>query len=66
MEAVGVNINSRCLVIRGISDYADSHKHDLWKFVAAGNAAAFAKQFLLTINAGGLKDLTVVVSERSQ
>ncbi|KAH8723879.1 kinesin light chain, partial [Phaeosphaeriaceae sp. PMI808] len=40
MEAAGVDINRRCLVIRGISDYADSHKADIWKPYAAGNAAA--------------------------
>lgn len=64
MEAVGVNINSRCLVIRGMADYADSHKNDLWKHIAAGNAAAFAKEFLLTIKSSGLKDLSGIVADR--
>ncbi|KAI9777219.1 MAG: hypothetical protein M1816_004826 [Peltula sp. TS41687] len=41
MEAAGVDFNRRCLVIRGISDYADSHKDDSWRSYAAGNAAAF-------------------------
>jgi nucleoside phosphorylase len=66
MEAVGVNLNSRCLVIRGIADYADSHKNDVWKYTAAGNAAAFAKEFLLTMNAGGLKELSGIVADRSE
>ncbi|KAL8643086.1 MAG: hypothetical protein Q9226_008433 [Calogaya cf. arnoldii] len=57
MEAVGVNLNSRCLVIRGLATYADSHKNDVWKCVAAGNAAAFAKELLLTMKAAGFRDL---------
>ncbi|KAI0569990.1 TPR-12 multi-domain protein [Pyrenophora tritici-repentis] len=40
MEAAGVDANRRCLVIRGISNYADSHKSDMWRSYAAGNAAA--------------------------
>ncbi|KAL8983784.1 MAG: hypothetical protein Q9205_002071 [Flavoplaca limonia] len=64
MEAVGVNDNSRCLVIRGLADYADSHKNDIWKYVAAGNAAAFAKEFLLTIKGSGLGELRGIVPEQ--
>ncbi|KAL8748287.1 MAG: hypothetical protein Q9184_007427 [Pyrenodesmia sp. 2 TL-2023] len=64
MEAVGVNINSRCLVIRGLADYADSHKNDAWKYVAAGNAAAFAKELLLTIKGSGLRELRGIVADQ--
>jgi nucleoside phosphorylase len=49
MEAAGVGVNRPCLVIRGISDYADSHKDDVWKSYAAGNAAAFARELLCKI-----------------
>ncbi|KAF2198292.1 kinesin light chain [Delitschia confertaspora ATCC 74209] len=49
MEAAGIDINRKCLVIRGISDYADSHKNDTWKFYTAGNAAAFARELLCRI-----------------
>lgn len=49
MEAAGLLNNWPCLVIRGISDYADSHKNDGWKLYAAGAAAAFAKELLLCI-----------------
>ena len=49
MEAAGVMDDIRCLVIRGICDYADSHKSDLWQDYAAGTAAAFAREFLFTI-----------------
>ncbi|KAL7973204.1 nucleoside phosphorylase domain-containing protein [Trichoderma sp. SZMC 28014] len=33
MEAAGVMNHTPCLVIRGICDYADSHKNDLWQDV---------------------------------
>ncbi|KKY30774.1 putative kinesin light chain [Diaporthe ampelina] len=46
MEAAGVEVNGRCIVIRGISDYADSHKSDLWRSYAAGKAVAFARELL--------------------
>lgn len=45
MEAAGVD-HGRFLVIRGISDYADSHKSDKWREFAAGKAAVFAKELL--------------------
>jgi nucleoside phosphorylase len=57
MEAAGVDVNKPCLVIRGISDYADSHKDDVWKFCAAANAAAFARELLLTIPSSDIKDI---------
>lgn len=55
MEAAGVEVNRKCLIIRGISDYADSHKNDEWRQCAAGHAAAFARQLLCTIPAGELR-----------
>jgi len=66
MEAVGVTLNSRCLVIRGLADYADSHKNDVWKHIAAGNAAAFAKELLLTIKASGLRELSGITAVQSE
>ncbi|KAL1851359.1 hypothetical protein Daus18300_012605 [Diaporthe australafricana] len=56
MEAAGVEVNSRCLVIRGISDYADSHKSDLWRSYAAGKAVAFARELLGIIPARDVKE----------
>ena len=35
-----------CLVIRGICDYADSHKNKIWQPYAAATAAAYAKELL--------------------
>jgi nucleoside phosphorylase len=45
-EAAGLMDNFPCLVVRGISDYADTHKSALWRGYAAGTAAAFAKELL--------------------
>ncbi|OMP84216.1 hypothetical protein BK809_0000148 [Diplodia seriata] len=57
MEAAGVNVNGSCLVIGGISDYADSHKNDMWKLHAAKNAAVFARELLHTIQASKVKTI---------
>jgi nucleoside phosphorylase len=46
MEAAGLMNNFPCVVIRGISDYADSHKNDQWQPYAAASAAACAKELL--------------------
>ncbi|KAJ5021737.1 hypothetical protein J3E73DRAFT_434813 [Bipolaris maydis] len=40
MEAAGLMNSFPCLVIRGICDYADSHKNKKWQPYAAGIAAA--------------------------
>ncbi|KAK9850852.1 hypothetical protein MYU51_011447 [Penicillium brevicompactum] len=44
MEAAGVLTDLPCMVIRGISDYCDSHKNDEWHGYAAVTAAAYARQ----------------------
>lgn len=49
MEAAGLMNNFPCLVVRGICDYADSHKNMRWQPYAAGTAAAYAKELLLVI-----------------
>ncbi|KAJ4248094.1 hypothetical protein NW762_012864 [Fusarium torreyae] len=46
MEAAGMMTEFSCIVIRGISDYADTHKNDQWHFYAAATAAACAKELL--------------------
>ena len=46
MEAAGLMNTFPCLVIRGISDYADSHKNDRWQRYASATAAAYAKELL--------------------
>ena len=55
METAGVINEIHCLVIRGISDYSDSHKADdkisqgSWQRYAAATAAAFAREFLCVL-----------------
>ncbi|GKZ87351.1 hypothetical protein AnigIFM59636_003769 [Aspergillus niger] len=53
MEAAGLMDNFPCLVIRGVSDYSDSHKNKAWQGYAAATAAAYAKQLLATISVCG-------------
>ncbi|KAJ6256404.1 hypothetical protein Dda_8904 [Drechslerella dactyloides] len=53
MEAAGIMGAWPCLVVRGISDYCDSHKNDDWRWYAAGTAAAFTKFMLLEMSGGG-------------
>jgi nucleoside phosphorylase len=51
MEAAGLMDHFPCLVIRGICDYADSHKNKQWQPYAAATAAAYAKELLSIIPA---------------
>jgi hypothetical protein len=53
MEAAGLMDDFPCLMVRGICDYADSHKNKYWQPYAAATAAAYAKE-LLHIISGGL------------
>jgi len=46
MEAAGVMDRFPCVVIRGICDYSDTHKNDIWQGYAAATAAAYAKELL--------------------
>lgn len=43
-EAAGALADFPCIVIRGISDYCDSHKNDQWHGYAATAAAAYSRQ----------------------
>ena len=51
MEAAGLMNSFPCLVIRGICDYADSHKNKRWQPYAAATAAACAKELLSIVPA---------------
>ncbi|KAL3447098.1 hypothetical protein BJX65DRAFT_104527 [Aspergillus insuetus] len=46
MEASGIWDNLPCLVIKGVCDYADSHKNKHWQYYAAATAAACMKAVL--------------------
>ncbi|KAF5243389.1 hypothetical protein FANTH_8211 [Fusarium anthophilum] len=62
MEAAGL-YNFPCLVVRGICDYADSHKNKNWQEYAAATAAAFAKELLLFIPPNQVLQEKKLVSE---
>jgi hypothetical protein len=55
MEAAGLMNSFPCLVVRGICDYADSHKNKKWQAYAAGTAAAYAKELLSVIPAADVR-----------
>ncbi|KAF5014190.1 hypothetical protein F66182_14908, partial [Fusarium sp. NRRL 66182] len=46
MEGAGVADSLSCLIIKGICDYADSHKNKMWQQYAAASAASCCKAFL--------------------
>jgi nucleoside phosphorylase len=52
MEAAGLMDDFPCLVIRGICDYSDTHKNDVWQRYAAATAAAYAKELLCMMPGG--------------
>ncbi|KAL1616049.1 hypothetical protein SLS56_011586 [Neofusicoccum ribis] len=56
MEAAGLMDEYPCLVVRGVCDYADSHKNKRWQPYAAATAAAYMKEFLLMIPAAQVKE----------
>ncbi|KAF3384972.1 Ankyrin repeat domain-containing protein 29 [Penicillium rolfsii] len=56
MEAAGLMNHFPCLVIRGICDYADSHKNDQWQRYAAATAAAYAKELLAYVPAAEVQE----------
>ena len=60
MEAAGLMDDFPCLVVRGICDYADSHKNKLWQGYAAATAAAYAKE-LLSVIPGNLVGIPTAV-----
>ncbi|OAQ98538.1 hypothetical protein LLEC1_08050, partial [Akanthomyces lecanii] len=52
MESGGLMNRFPCLVVRGICDYADTHKNKTWQGYAAMTAAAYAKSLLQRIQPG--------------
>jgi hypothetical protein len=59
MEAAGLMNIFGCATVRGICDYADSHKNDDWHKYASATAAAVAKEVL------GIIPVTMVVAAPS-
>ncbi|KAL9081963.1 MAG: hypothetical protein Q9159_006860 [Coniocarpon cinnabarinum] len=50
MEAAGLMNSFPCLVIRGICDYADTHKHKEWQGYASMAAALYARDLLYRVS----------------
>lgn len=50
MDAAGLMNSFPCLVVRGICNYADSHRYKMWQGYAAMAAAAYAKELLAQIS----------------
>lgn len=46
MEAAGLMDTLRCLVVKGICNYSDSHKNKEWQDYAAATASAYTKELL--------------------
>ena len=65
MEAAGLMDNFRCLVIRGICDYADSHKNKRWQPYAAATAAAYARELLMAFAPQTVQGMTPIWSKLS-
>lgn len=63
MEAAGLMNTFSCLVIRGISDYADYYKNDQWQPYAAATAAVCAKELLCTIHVHEVDQPGIAVDE---
>jgi nucleoside phosphorylase len=57
MEAAGLMDSFPCLVIRGICNYADTHKNKQRQAYAAAVAAAYAKELLRTISGTQVMDI---------
>jgi nucleoside phosphorylase len=60
MEAAGLMNNFPCIVIRGICDYADSHRNKAWQEHAAAVAAGFTKEFLSVIPVKEVDDMPAI------
>jgi nucleoside phosphorylase len=55
-----------CIVVRGICDYSDDHKHKLWQPYSAVAAAAYAKDLLRVIQPQEVQRMEVVETMMKQ
>ncbi|PWY95003.1 purine and uridine phosphorylase [Aspergillus sclerotioniger CBS 115572] len=60
MEAAGIVDEIPCLVVRGICNYADTHKRDAWRYYAAAAAAAYGKVILRKIDGSDMRQSSAV------
>ncbi|KIV79744.1 hypothetical protein PV11_07289 [Exophiala sideris] len=64
MEAAGLMDKFPCLVVRGICDYADSHKSKIWQPYAAMVAACYTKELLNIIPGGHVTDMRPITETK--
>ncbi|KAL8395835.1 hypothetical protein RB595_003329 [Gaeumannomyces hyphopodioides] len=62
MESAGVWDVIPCVVIKGVCDYADSHKAKSWQKRAAAAAAACMKAFLVRLEPFKIRDPTLLAT----
>ncbi|THX47411.1 hypothetical protein D6D06_09633 [Aureobasidium pullulans] len=62
-EAAGAMSSVPCLVVRGISDYADSHKNDDWHGFGSAVAAAYARELFFHLPIDEVKECSVPVQD---
>lgn len=60
-EAAGLMQDFPCIIIRGICDYADSHKNDTWQGYAALAAASYTKELLGYVHMGEVSQESLLV-----
>ncbi|EAU29574.1 predicted protein [Aspergillus terreus NIH2624] len=53
MEGAGLWDEVPCVIVKAVSDYADSHKNDIWKEFATATAASAAKALLKQYSRAG-------------
>ncbi len=61
MEAAGLMPDFPCIVVRGVCDYADSHKNKQWQGYAALAAALYVKELLEYVPVGRISQEKLVV-----
>ncbi|KAF9631109.1 hypothetical protein BFW01_g1971 [Lasiodiplodia theobromae] len=66
MEAAGALVDFPCLVVRGISDYSDSHKNNKWHGYAAATAAAYARQLFFHMPVDEVKKCAIAERDVQQ
>ena len=63
MEAAGLLESFSCIIIRGICDYADSHKNIDWQEYVAAVFVAFAKELLLVLPVQDVEHMPTIESK---
>ena len=60
IEAAGIMDEIPCLVVRGICDYADTHKQDRWHYYAAAVATTYSKAILFKVYSQDIEETRTI------